>query len=168
MRVLETGFASRAEESSLELGERCVIAAPVIVTANLLGALVAVKPIGKAFPVEAEIRLRSFSDLVAQSIANERAQEEMRASRARIVRAADEARQKLERNLHDGAQQRLVSVSISLRLALHPAILTKHGLGQALEVLAERAPSRSQSRTSWTSACPRQWRPPRTTWSRNR
>ncbi len=175
LRVLETGFASRADESSLELGERCVIAAPVIVTANLLGALVAVKPIGKAFPVEAEIRLRSFGDLVAQSIANEQAQAEMRASRARIVRAADEARQKLERNLHDGAQQRLVSVSISLRLAtaklpaapedarviitaaseelahaldelrelargLHPAILTKHGLGQALEVLAERAP----------------------------
>ena len=42
----------------------------------------------------------------------------MRASRARIIHAADEARAKLERNLHDGAQQRLVAVSISLRLAL--------------------------------------------------
>ena len=53
-----------------------------------------------------------------QSIANERAQAELRASRARIVRAADEARRRLERNLHDGAQQRLVSLSLELRLAL--------------------------------------------------
>jgi signal transduction histidine kinase len=118
LTVLETGLASRGEERSPELGDRCVIAAPVIVNANLLGALVALRSAGSAFPAGAEIRLRSFGDLVAQSIANAQAQEEMRASRARIVRAADEARQKLERNLHDGAQQRLVSVSISLRLAL--------------------------------------------------
>ena len=175
LRVLETGFAKRGEEPSRELGSRSVIAAPVIVNANLLGALAAVGPSEKIFPAAAETRLRSFGDLVAQSIANAQAQEEMRASRARIVRAADDARQKLERNLHDGAQQRLVSVSISLRLALakleespdearpvlsaaaeeltraieelrelargiHPAILTEHGLGPALEVLAERTP----------------------------
>jgi signal transduction histidine kinase len=111
----------------------------------------------------------------AQSVANAVAQEAMRASRARIVRAADEARQQLERNLHDGAQQRLLSVSFSLRLAearlpgspeeartlvaaaseelahaidelqelargIHPALLTEHGLGPALEALARRAP----------------------------
>src|SRR5262249_11494017 len=45
-----------------------------------------------------------------------RHEEEIRASRARIVRAEDEARRKLERNLHDGAQQRLVSLSVALRL----------------------------------------------------
>ena len=175
LTVLETGLANRGDEPSRELGHRCVIAAPVIVNANLLGALVAMRASEKTFPAGIETRLRSFGDLVAQSIANAQAQEEMRASRARIVRAADEARQKLERNLHDGAQQRLVSVSISLRLALaklekspdearpivsaaaeeltraieelrelargiHPAILTEHGLGPALEVLAERAP----------------------------
>jgi signal transduction histidine kinase len=64
------------------------------------------------------MRLRSFADLAAQSIANERAQAELRASRARIVRTADETRQRLERNLHDGAQQRLVSVSIALRMGV--------------------------------------------------
>ena len=95
-----------------------MIAAPVIVSARLLGALTALRPTGEAFPAGAEVRLRSFGDLAAQSIANERAQAEMRASRARIVRAGDEAREKLERNLHDGAQQRLVSVSISLRMAI--------------------------------------------------
>ena len=117
LTVLETGLPRRADESSPELGPRCVIAAPVITTANLLAALVAVRPSGQGFPAGAEIRLRSFADLAAQSIANAQAQEEMRASRARIVQAADDARQKLERNLHDGAQQRLVSVSLSLRLA---------------------------------------------------
>jgi signal transduction histidine kinase len=118
LRVLETGFASRGGESSLELGDRCVIAAPVIIRANLMGALIALRPREAPFPPGAEIRLRSFGDLVAQSIANAKANEEMRASRARIVRAADEARRKLERDLHDGAQQRLVSVSLSLRVAM--------------------------------------------------
>jgi len=118
LTVLETGLPARTDESSPELGERHVIAAPVIVNARLLGALTALRPGGEAFPVGSETRLRSFSDLAAQSIANEQAHEEMRASRARIVRAADQAREKLERNLHDGAQQRLVAVSISLRLAL--------------------------------------------------
>jgi signal transduction histidine kinase len=176
LSVLETGFASRNDdESSPELGARFAIAAPVIVNANLEGALVALRPSGTAFAAGAEIRLRSFGDLLSQSIANERAQNEMRASRARIVNAADEARQRLERNLHDGAQQRLVSVSLSLRLAtaklpeeaqdarkvltaaseelslaidelrelargIHPAVLTREGLGIALEVLGERAP----------------------------
>jgi signal transduction histidine kinase len=69
------------------------------------------------FAPGAETDLRSFSDLAAQSIANERAQAELRASRARIVRTADETRRRLERNLHDGAQQRLVSLSLALRLA---------------------------------------------------
>ncbi len=120
LRALEEGLPSQAEETSPEIGPRFVIAAPVIVNARLLGALTALRPAGdgEAFPVGAEVRLRNFSDLAAQSIANEQAHEEMRASRARIMRAADEAREKLERNLHDGAQQRLVAVSISLRLAL--------------------------------------------------
>ena len=118
LRVLETGFPTRTTESSPELGPRSVIAAPVIVNARLLGALTAHRDEEEPFPAGTEIRLRNFSDLAAQSIANEQAHEEMRASRARIMHAADEARAKLERNLHDGAQQRLVAVSISLRLAL--------------------------------------------------
>jgi signal transduction histidine kinase len=100
------------------------------------------------FPAGAEVRLRSFADLAGQSIANERAQAELRASRARIVRTADETRERLERNLHDGAQQRLVSVSVSLRLALGKlasspddarAILTvaSEELAQALEELRD-------------------------------
>jgi signal transduction histidine kinase len=175
LSVLETGIASRSTDARPD-GEECsVIAAPVIVKASLLAALAASRPAVPGFPPGAEFRLRSFADLAAQSIANERAQADLRASRARIVRAADETRERLERNLHDGAQQRLVSVSIVLRLAtaklpaapeeartllvnaseeleqaleelrdlargLHPAILTKHGLGPAIEALARRTP----------------------------
>src|SRR5262249_59390193 len=54
---------------------------------------------------------------LAQAIGNDEAREQLMSSRARIVQAADDARRKLERNLHDGAQQRLVSLSIALRLA---------------------------------------------------
>src|SRR5581483_5302956 len=114
--VLETGSAARGFESSPERGPLAVIAAPVIATGSLFGALTATRAADDPFPAGAEMRLRSFADLTAQSIANERAQAELRASRARIVRTADEARRRLERNLHDGAQQRLVSVSLALRL----------------------------------------------------
>ena len=117
LEVLETGFASRSQDSSPERGTTSVIAAPAIIKASLLGALIASLPGKEMFPAGAEIRLRSFADLAAQSIANERAQAELRESRARIVRTADETRARLERNLHDGAQQRLVSVSIALRMA---------------------------------------------------
>jgi signal transduction histidine kinase len=118
LAVLETGYASSSTESSPERGARSVIAAPVIVNAALLGALTASRRGEVPFPAGAEIRLRSFADLAAQSIANERAQAELRASRARLVRTADETRRRLERNLHDGAQQRLVSVSLALRMAI--------------------------------------------------
>src|SRR4051794_12323470 len=118
LAVLETGIACSAEESSPERGPRSVIAAPVIVSASLVGALTASRPASLPFRPEAATRLRSFADLAAQSIANERAQAELRASRARIVRTADETRRRLERNLHDGAQQRIVSASLTLRLAI--------------------------------------------------
>jgi signal transduction histidine kinase len=118
LTVLETGLAARGDETSPELGSRAVIAAPVIIQANLLGACIALRSEDNPFDAGTELRLRSFGDLLAQSMANAQAQEEMRASRARIVQAADDARRKLERNLHDGAQQRLVAVSLSLRVAL--------------------------------------------------
>src|SRR3954471_3194882 len=101
LAVLETGLVSRSEESPD--GRGSTIAAPVISHAQLVGALSAERAPGEPFPAEAEVRLRSFADLAGQSIANEQAQEELRASRARIVRTADETRQRLERNLHDGA-----------------------------------------------------------------
>jgi signal transduction histidine kinase len=129
--VLETGFAHRTAE-----GDASAIAAPLIINGTLRGTLSVHRAPDHPFPPGAEARLRSFADLAAQSISNHRAQEELRASRARIVRAGDTARERLERNLHDGAQQRLVSVSISLRVAL--ARLAKEP-EQASELLAAAA-----------------------------
>jgi signal transduction histidine kinase len=175
LAVLGTGAVCHGIESSPERGSVSVIAAPVIATGRLFGALTAARAAEDPFPAGAEIRLRSFADLAAQSIANERAQAELRASRARVVQTGDEARRRLERNLHDGAQQQLVSVSLALRLVermfesnastarvvlreasneladamqelrelargLHPGLLSKLGLGPALDALAARSP----------------------------
>jgi PAS domain S-box-containing protein len=107
----------RTREVWIDRGFGSAIAAPVIVDGVLWGAISVTKTTDEVFPDGAERRLADFAALAAQAIANTQAREELRASRARIVEAADEARRRLERNLHDGAQQRLVSVSIALRLA---------------------------------------------------
>jgi signal transduction histidine kinase len=94
------------------------IAAPIAVGGRVWGAIEATRPAGaEPFPAGAEHRLADVAALFAQALANAEARSELRASRARIVAAGDAERRKLERNLHDGAQQRLVAVSISLRLA---------------------------------------------------
>ena len=141
LSVLETGTACHGTESSSERGPASVIAAPVIATGSLFGALTAARTADDPFPSGAEFRLRGLADLTGQSIANERAETELRASRLRIVQTADEARRRLERNLHDGAQQRLVSVSLALRLVeqmLGAEESTAHGvLREASQELAE-------------------------------
>jgi PAS domain S-box-containing protein len=101
----------------LERGFRSAIAAPVLVEGRLWGAISVAKTTDEVFPEGAEDRLADFAALAAQAIANAQSHEEVRASRARIVEAADDARRRFERNLHDGAQQRLVSLSLQLRLA---------------------------------------------------
>jgi len=66
-------------------------------------------------PADIETRLAGFTELAATAIANAEAQAALTASRARIVAAADQARRRIERDLHDGAQQRLVSLALQLR-----------------------------------------------------
>jgi signal transduction histidine kinase len=68
-------------------------------------------------PEDTETRLAGFTELVATAIANAGAQAEVTASRARVVAAADQARRRIERDLHDGAQQRLVTLALRLRAA---------------------------------------------------
>ena len=69
------------------------------------------------WPDDAEKRLADFAEIVSHAVANAEAREELAASRARLVQAGDAERRRLERNLHDGAQQRLVSLALALRLA---------------------------------------------------
>jgi signal transduction histidine kinase len=69
------------------------------------------------FAPETESQMAEFTELVATAIANAESQEELRASRARIVAASDHTRRRIERDLHDGVQQRLVSLALALRAA---------------------------------------------------
>jgi signal transduction histidine kinase len=68
-------------------------------------------------PADTEARLASFTELVATAIANTESRSELAASRRRIVAASDEARRRIERDLHDGTQQRLVSLALAARTA---------------------------------------------------
>ena len=94
------------------------VAAPIVVSGRLWGAT-SISNGGDlgAFPAGVEERLEKFTNLVAVAVANAEAREQLTASRARIVQAGDAERRRLERNLHDGAQQRLVSLALSLRIA---------------------------------------------------
>jgi signal transduction histidine kinase len=98
-------------------GEAMPAAAPIMVDGELWG-VIAVGSLGEPLPSEIEARLASFTELVATAVANAESRAALVASRARIVAAADESRRRIERDLHDGAQQRLVHAVIVLKLAL--------------------------------------------------
>jgi PAS domain S-box-containing protein len=99
-----------------EAGLTAAVAAPIAVTGRPWGALVVAAMGGGPLPDDAEARLRDFAHLVSLAVASAQGRADLVASRVRILRAGDDARRRLERNLHDGAQQRLVSLAISLRL----------------------------------------------------
>jgi PAS domain S-box-containing protein len=111
------GMAGALAESLRSLGFRAAVAAPVWLGGKLWGAVIVSSVHPEPFPRGAEQRLADFAELVTQALANAQAREELAASRARIVEAGDAERRRLERNLHDGAQQRLVSLALNLRLA---------------------------------------------------
>jgi PAS domain S-box-containing protein len=100
-----------------KVGYRSVVAAPVVVAGRVWGLLIAATSREEPLPESAEQRLESFAELVALAISGADARNELAASRARLVEAGDAARRRLERDLHDGAQQRLVAVSLQMRLA---------------------------------------------------
>ena len=101
----------------LEPGRRRAMQLAVSVEGRLWGAMVAAFTRPEHLPADTETRLAGFTELVATAIANAGAQAEVTASRARIVAAADQARRRIERDLHDGAQQRLVTLALQLRAA---------------------------------------------------
>ena len=99
-----------------ELGVRSMVASPILVEGRLWGVVTA-SPTGGPFPADTADRMADFTELVATAIGNAESRAELAASRARIVAAADETRRRIERDLHDGTQQRLVSLGLELRLA---------------------------------------------------
>lgn len=102
-------------------GVRAGAGAPVIVDHRVRGAMIVGSAAPGPLPPETESGISDFADLVATAIANAETRTELRASRARIVAAADEARRGFERDLHDGAQQGIVSLGLQLR-ALEAAV----------------------------------------------
>jgi signal transduction histidine kinase len=101
-----------------ELGIRSSVGSPIVVEGRLWGALfVHSKQTQKPLARDTESRLTGFTELVATAIANTESRAELMASRARIVAAADETRRRIERDLHDGIQQQLVSLGLELRAA---------------------------------------------------
>jgi PAS domain S-box-containing protein len=92
-------------------------AAPIVVSGRPWGAIVAAWKQPEMAGSDTEIRIGQFTELVATAVANAESGAELAASRRRIVAAADEARRRIERDLHDGAQQRLVHAIIMLKLA---------------------------------------------------
>jgi PAS domain S-box-containing protein len=124
-QVLRTGAPARVHDYSERPGEiadnmrlmsyRSSVSAPIVVAGILWGAvgIASAEPL----PVDTEARLGAFCELVSLAVASAQARADLSASRARLVKAGDEQRRKLERNLHDGAQQRLVSLALTIRLA---------------------------------------------------
>jgi signal transduction histidine kinase len=125
------------------------VAAPIILNDRLWGAALALNFASSgALPAAAEGRIANFADLIATAMSNAQTRSELIASRARIVAAADQTRQRLERDLHDGIQQRLVSLALKARateaMTARPAeeirgelSLLAEGLGAALDELRE-------------------------------
>jgi signal transduction histidine kinase len=182
--VFETGRPARIDDYAEasgpisdavgKMGVRSAIGTPIIVEGRLWGMMSAASTHGQPLQPGTEARLVSFTELLATAISNAENRTALAASRARIVAAADETRRRIERDLHDGTQQQLVSLLLELRAAqttaprgaseltaqlarterglagvldelqeisrgIHPAILSKGGLEQALRVLARRS-----------------------------
>jgi signal transduction histidine kinase len=126
-KILRSGQPERVDDFSVlrgrlaerlhQLGICSGVGAPIVFDGELWGAVVVSSVRTHAFAPGAEHRVAAFTELVAQALANAEAREQLTASRARIVAAGDAERQRLERNLHDGAQQRLVTLAIGLRIA---------------------------------------------------
>ena len=98
-------------------GLRSAVGAPISVAGRLWGVVIAASTLDEPLPADTEMRLAGFTELVATAIANAEAHAQLTASRARIVATVDETRRRIERDLHDGAQQRLVSLALQVRAA---------------------------------------------------
>ncbi len=183
-KVWRTGRPARVDSYELapgsiaarmrDLGIRSRVGAPIIVDDRVWGLAIVGSRRPEPLPPDTEERVGEFADLVATAIAAATSRAELIESRRRIVAAADETQRRLERNLHDGAQQRAVSLGLQLSTAenlvpselgavrellsqigsgltelceelreishgMHPAIVSRGGLGPALKSLARRS-----------------------------
>jgi signal transduction histidine kinase len=182
--VLRTGAPGRVEayeggdELSKTLRAHGIVSSvgcPIRVGRSLWGVAIVSSCTDEKLPADTEERMHDFVEIAVAAIANAQSHADLMASRARVVAATDQTRRRIERDLHDGTQQRLVAIVLELRSVqtvlpvgerqvkdrlestahaleeavtdlqeiargLHPLILAKGGLEQALNALARRAP----------------------------
>jgi signal transduction histidine kinase len=149
--VRQTGRAARIDDFSnasgpladytRDAGIGSTVGSPIVVDGRLWGAMIAATRTDEPMPPDTELRMGEFTALVGTAISNAQAQTDLAASRARIVAATDEERRRVVRDLHDGAQQRLVQTVLTLKLAVRALEEDGHGpelVAEALEQ-AERA-----------------------------
>jgi signal transduction histidine kinase len=113
-----------------ELGASAAVGCPIIVDGRLWGVMVAAQRLPQALPADTESRVAQFTELTATAISNVQARADLAASRARIAAASDDERRRVVRDLHDGAQQRMVHTVITLQLGI-----------DAIESAPERVPA---------------------------
>ncbi len=170
-RVLRTGAPARIDdwggvrggeiaEAIFRVGYRSSAAAPIVVVGALWGAVAIASE--DPLPADTEDRLGAFCELVSLAVASAQARADLIASRARLVEAGDEQRRRLERNLHDGAQQHLVSVAVKLRVArtqleTRPDV-TARLLEESLQRARDRARGAARDRARPASRDPRRAR----------
>jgi signal transduction histidine kinase len=126
------------------LGTNASVAAPIFLDQEIWGALVATAADEEALPPGCEQRLVRLAELLSQALVNDAARAELAASRARLLEQADETRRRLERTLHEGAQQHVVALALKLRVALGradpgsaEAEVLRDALADAMEASAE-------------------------------
>jgi PAS domain S-box-containing protein len=159
-------------EFARQFGLRSAVGTPILVDGRIWGAMFAAWPQPRDISSETMERLCQITELVAAAVANTESRSALIESRARVVAAGDDSRRRIERDLHDGAQQRLVTLALRLRSqeaanpaglrevfddvasgleevlndirelsrGIHPAVLSRSGLGPALRGLGRRAP----------------------------
>lgn len=123
--VLRSGQAARIDDAGTITGEPAAVAAtlgctsvvgiPIAVDGRVWGLVAVTTSRAEPMPEDTEQRVTGFTELAATAITNAQASADLAASRRRVVAAADETRRRIERNLHDGTQQRLVSLALELR-----------------------------------------------------
>jgi signal transduction histidine kinase len=159
-RVCRTGLPARIDytrpargpiaAAARAVGAQSAVGVPVVVDGTLWGVMAVGSRETEPLPADFEGRLAKFTELLATAIANAEGRAELDASRARIVATADATRRRIERDLHDGAQQQLVSLALELRAAQAsvPKEMSQHqdelshiaeGLTTALDGLREIA-----------------------------
>jgi PAS domain S-box-containing protein len=168
----EDNASGPISEFARRLGLRSAVGTPIVVDGRLWGAMFAAWPQARDISSETMGRLSQITELVAAAIAKAESRSALIESRARVVAAGDESRRRIERDLHDGAQQRLVTLALKVRSheseippdltelfsevvsgldeilsdirelsrGIHPAALSRAGIGRALKTLGVRAP----------------------------